>query len=99
MKIYWMSTALFGIGILILAFTLLSFLMEFVPNLFFRRRKEMLRILRGTTKVDMAVKVAPEDVLGMGNIPWALIYILFLEAGIGLYAFTQQHMLCKRKQT
>ena len=93
MKIYWMSTALFGIGILILAFTLLSFLIEFVPNLFFLRRKEMLRFLRGTAKVDTVVKVAPEDVLGMANIPWMLIYILSLAVGIGLYAFTQQVVL------
>jgi len=70
MEMYWFSSALLGIGILVLVFTLLSFLVEFIPGLFFRRRKELLRILRGTSKVKTEAKPTPEDLLGMGSIPW-----------------------------
>ncbi len=90
MKTYWLSVILFSVGLFLLVFILLSWLVEAVPWRLFRRQRRLLAFQ--TASRAEAVKVSPDDLLGLGRIPWVQIYVLSLVAGLGLYAFTQQAM-------
>ena len=90
MKLYWLSTSLFGVGLFLLLSTLLSWLAEAVPWRLFRRQPRLLGFM--IARRAEAVKISPEDLPGLGKIPWVQIYILAFAAGLGLYAFTQQVM-------
>ena len=90
MKIYWLSAFLFCAGLFLLGFTLLSWLVEAVSWLLFRRQRRLLKFLSGSRP--KAVQVPPDDWLSLGKIPWVQFYILSFAVGLGLYAFTQQVM-------
>ncbi len=91
----WLNAILFGLGVYILAFALLSALVDTLSWLLFRRSRRVLRILKaeGRNKPTVAVQVTPNDLLGLERIPWLHIYAFSLVAGLGLYALTQQMMV------
>ena len=84
------ALALFGLGLFICTFTLLAWALETIAWFFLRRRRWSLALLRGERKDNKVVPVTPEDLTGLGKIPWMLVYLLALAAGLGLYVFTQQ---------
>ena len=90
MAFFWISLALFGLGLFICTFTLLAWGLETIAWFFLRRRRWSLALLRGERKDNKVVQVTPDDLTGLGKIPWMLVYLLALAAGLGLYVFTQQ---------
>lgn len=88
MKIYWLCVILFGVGLFFLVFTMLSWLIDAISWRLYHRQHRLLAIL--TTNRSVAAKVSPDELLGLGKIPWLQIYILSFAAGLGLYIFTRQ---------
>jgi len=91
MAFFWISLSLFGLGSFLLLFTLLAWGAEALSWLFLRRRRWNLTLLRGERKEESPG--TPDDLLGLGKIPWVRITLLSLAAGIGLYAFTHQTLM------
>ena len=93
MRLDQISIVLFGIGILVLVHALLSGLAGALSGLTFRRRGRLANMLGNARKGTTAVKATPDDLLGLGKIPWVQLYLLALAAGAGLYLFTQQILM------
>ena len=79
-------TILFGLGIFVLAYTLLALCVEGIAWLFSRRARYFRR-LPGRAAPE---KVKPDDLLGLNRIPWITITALALLVGLGLFLLTQQ---------
>ena len=93
MTLLWFSLSLFGFGLFILTFRLVSALVDAVSWTLFRPRRQSIALLRSARESGGAVKVVPDDLLGLAKIPWMQIYILSLAASLGLYIFTQQALM------
>ena len=90
MIVAWLSALAVGIGTSLMAYSLLSLLAEGVSNLLFGKQRRMLRILRGRDEITPARKVTPDELLGLGSVPWVQLYLLGAALGLGLYFFTGQ---------
>jgi len=90
MNIYWLCAIIFGVGLFLLVFSLLSGLAEAISWRLFRRQQRLLIFLSGSRA--KPVQAQSDDLLCLGRIPWVQIYILSFAAGLGLYFVTQQLM-------
>jgi hypothetical protein len=90
MLFFWIDLSLFGLGLFLLFFTALSSGTEAVSWIFLGRRRRSLALLRSTRPSARVVPATPDDLIGLGKIPWMPIYLLSMAAGLGLYALTRQ---------
>jgi len=86
----WLSTSGIGVGIFLLAYTLLSFLVEAAWGLLTRRRKGILRILPVKPEAEPVKKVSNDELLGLANVPWVQIYLAGAVVALVLYLLTHQ---------
>jgi len=91
MEAFWLTTLLFAMGVFIVAYLLLSWLVEAVTWLLYHHRKRIPRILELTSGAGKAQTHQPAE-LAEDRIHWPYVYALSLLAGLGLYLFTQQMM-------
>ena len=82
MNIYWLCAIIFGVGLFLLVFSLLSGLAEAISWRLFRRQQRLLVFLSGSRA--KPVQTQSDDILGLGRIPWVQIYILPFAAGLGI---------------
>ena len=93
MMFFWIGLALFGLGLFLISFTLLSWGIEAISWALLRRRRWSLALLRGERDSAKMVQGIPDDLLGLGKIPWMQIYLLSAAGGLGLYVFTHQSLV------
>jgi len=87
------TTFLFGLGLFILAYLLLSGVYAGLGWLVTGRRRRIASLMGATTRKAAPYRAAQDDLLGLRNLPWLQIYVLSLLAGLGLYLFTRQALV------
>jgi len=91
MEVFWLTTLLFAMGVFIVAYLLLSWLVEAVMWLLYHHRRRIPRILELASGAGKAQTRQPDN-LAEDRIHWPYVYALSLLAGLGVYLFTQQMM-------
>jgi len=89
MAFLWISLALFGLGLFICTSRCLPGDLRRLPGSSAPPALES-SAAASERKDNKVVQVTPDDLTGLGKIPWMLVYLLALAAGLGLYVFTQQ---------
>jgi len=84
------TTFLFGLGLFILAYLLLSGVYAGLGWLVTGRRRRIASLLGATSRRAAPYRATQDDLLGLRKLPWLQIYALSLLAGLGLYLFTRQ---------
>jgi len=90
MIFFWAGLSLFGIGVFLITFMLLSWGIDAMLRVLRPRRRWGFALLRGEREEATKTQVTPDDLIGLGRIPWMPIYILSLAGGLALYIFTHQ---------
>ena len=91
MEVFWLTTLLFAMSVFIVAYLLLSWLVEAVTWMLYHHRRRIPRILELTSGAGK-VQTRQPDNLAEDRIHWPYVYALSLLAGLGVYLFTQQMM-------
>jgi hypothetical protein len=91
MEVFWLTTLLFAMSVFIVAYLLLSWLVEAVTWLLYHHRRRIPRILELTSGAGK-VQTRQPDNLAEDRIHWPYVYALSLLTGLGVYLFTQQMM-------
>lgn len=91
MGMFWLVTLLFGLGLFVLFFLLLSVAADGIGGLLARRKRQGLaRLVSRSQQAENRYRATQDDLLGLERIPWTQLYAFSALAGLGLYLFTQQ---------